>query len=407
MAILEALADRDSASVLTRLDQGAAEGVQPSDLLAGVLEFLRDAMVLAVGAEPVLLAVSPRQKPRLQAIVDRWSIDAIVAALQILAEARARMRGVAHARLLAELALVRVARLENLSDLGDLIQRLSALESGGPVPHKNPAQGTKKKLSPSDPVHTLVSSATEPARVESRPSAPLDSRGQAAVPARFREGEPEPSQTEGAARPVAANPADAAKSVSAEPAAVSSVEPAAASRAQAGAVETSLVEPAATSLVEPVETSLVEPAATSHVEPGRRGAEPVLELEAVRQLWPDLVKKVGSTLGMKLVAAEAIEVESPDVLVIAAKPGYNSLADSCGTDEAKERISHCLQRLLRRPVTVRYQRVVESMSPAPSAPAGEQRPTEILAVDPMVQKVVELFEARPLHLEYEDDSEPT
>ncbi|HKM53086.1 MAG TPA: hypothetical protein VJY33_06705, partial [Isosphaeraceae bacterium] len=234
-------------------------------------------------------------------------------------------------------------------------------------------------------------SATEPARVESRPSAPLDSRGQAAVPARFSEGEPETSQTEGAARPVAASLADAAKSVSADPAAVSSAEPAAASRAQAGAVE----------------TSHVEPAATSHVEPGRRGAEPVLELEAVRQLWPDLVKKVGSTLGMKLVAAEAIEVESPDVLVIAAKPGYNSLADSCGTDEAKERISHCLQRLLRRPVTVRYQRVVESMSPAPSAPAGEQRPTEILAVDPMVQKVVELFEARPLHLEYEDDSEPT
>jgi len=423
LAILEALADRDSASVLTRLEQAAAEGVQPSDLLAGVLEFLRDAMVLAVGAEPVLLAVSPRQKPRLQAIVDRWSIDAIVAALQILAEARARMRGVSHARLLAELALVRVARLENLSDLSDLIQRLSALESGGPVPHKNPAQGTKKKLSPSDPVHTLTSSATDPARVESRPSAPLDSRGQVAVPARFSEGEPETSQTEGAARPVAASLADAAKSVSAEPAAVSSVEPAAAARAEAGAVETSIlepvaasivepaatsiVEPAATSVVEPAATSVVEPAATSLVQPGRRGAEPVLELEAVRQIWPDLVKKVGSTLGMKLVAAEAIGVESPDVLVIAAKPGYNSLADSCGTDEAKERISHCLQRLLRRPVTVRYQRVVESMSPAPAAPAGEPRPTEILAVDPMVQKVVELFEARPLHLEYEDDSEPT
>jgi hypothetical protein len=27
--------------------------------------------------------------------------------------------------------------------------------------------------------------------------------------------------------------------------------------------------------------------------------------------------------------------------------------------------------------------------------------------DPMVQKVVELFEARPVHLEYEEDPEPT
>ena len=119
--LLEALADRDPAAALSLLDQAAAEGVQPADLLAGVLEFLRDAMVLAVGAGSVLLAVTPRQRPRLQAIVDRWPIDAILAALQILAEARARMRGVPHGRLLVELALVRVARLENLTELGELV----------------------------------------------------------------------------------------------------------------------------------------------------------------------------------------------------------------------------------------------------------------------------------------------
>ena len=122
LAMLEALADRDPAAALSLLDQASAEGVQPTDLLAGVLEFLRDAMVLSVGAGAVLTAVTPRQKPRLQAIVDRWSIDAILAGLQILAEARARMRGVAHGRLLAELALVRVARLENLSELSELVE---------------------------------------------------------------------------------------------------------------------------------------------------------------------------------------------------------------------------------------------------------------------------------------------
>ncbi len=151
LAMLEALADRDSAAVLTLLDQAAGEGVQPSDLLAGTLEFLRDAMVLAVGAEPALLAVSPRQKPRLQDIVNRWPIDTILAALQILAEARSRMRGVSHARLLAELALVRIARLENLSDLSNMVQRLAAIESGSPLPHKTEAVGVKKKLTPPEP----------------------------------------------------------------------------------------------------------------------------------------------------------------------------------------------------------------------------------------------------------------
>ena len=112
-----------------------------------MLDFLRDAMVLSVGAGSILLAVTPRQKPRLQAIVDRWSTDSILAALQILAEARARMRGVAHGRLLAELALVRVARLENLDELSELVERLAALESGSPPPRKTSAPSVKKKLS--------------------------------------------------------------------------------------------------------------------------------------------------------------------------------------------------------------------------------------------------------------------
>jgi DNA polymerase-3 subunit gamma/tau len=134
---------------------------------------------------------------------------------------------------------------------------------------------------------------------------------------------------------------------------------------------------------------------------------PALELAAIRQVWPELVKKVGSPLSMRLAVAEAVSVEDSDVLVIAAKPGYNSLADSCGTDEAREKIARCLQRLLRRPVVVRYQRSVEPAQGSAHEAFPEPRRPEILAADPMVQKVVELFEARPLHLEYDDDPDST
>ncbi len=144
-------------------------------------------------------------------------------------------------------------------------------------------------------------------------------------------------------------------------------------------------------------------AANREAEP--RPELPPLELAAVRQAWPELVKKVGAPLSMRLAVAEAIGVEEPDVLVIAAKPGYNSLADSCGTHEARERIAHTLQRLLRRPVTVRYDRSVEAAPAGDRESSSELRRPEILAADPMIQKVVELFEARPLHLEYDDDPE--
>ncbi|MBV8310817.1 MAG: DNA polymerase III subunit gamma/tau, partial [Planctomycetaceae bacterium] len=358
LAILEALADRNPATVLTLLDQGAGAGVQPSDLLAGALEFLRDAMVLSVGAEPVLLAVTPRQKPRLQSIVNRWSIDAILAALQILAEARSRMRGVSHARLLAELALVRVARLENLSDLSNMVQRLTAIESGPPVSHKTEAHGTKKKLTPLDPPSTEAVAAAEPPRVPRDAPARSGTREQAVDPA-----------------PAIADLAEGTRVEAAKPSPAKAIP---ASRPPAEGV----------------------PAAH---EAGPGTELPALELAAIRQVWPELVKKVGSPLSMRLAVVEAISVEEPDVLVIAAKPGYNSLADSCGTDEAREKIAHCLQRLLRRPVTVRYHRSLEPAQGSAHEPFSEPRRPEILAADPMVQKVVELFEARPLHLEYDDD----
>jgi len=380
LAILEALADRDPAAVLTLLDQGVGEGVQPSDLLAGALEFLRDAMVLSVGAEPVLLAVTPRQKPRLQSIVDRWSIDAILAALQILAEARSRMRSVSHTRLLAELALVRVARLENLSDLSNMVQRLTAIESSSPVSHKTEAHGTKKKLTSLDPQSTEAMAAAEPPRVLRGAPARSGTREQVVDPAPAIADLAEGTGVEAAIKP--------------GPAMESSLESRVVTSSSAQAGSPAKVIPASRPPAEGV------PAAH---EAGPGAELPALEPAAIRQIWPELVKKVGSPLSMRLAVTEAISVEEPDVLVIAAKPGYNSLADFCGTDEAREKIAHCLQRLLRRPVTVRYHRSLEPAQGSAHEPFSEPRRPEILAADPMVQKVVELFEARPLHLEYDDD----
>ena len=282
LAILEALADRDPAAVLTLLDQGAGEGVQPSDLLAGALEFLRDAMVLAVGAEPVLLAVTPRQKPRLQSIVDRWSIDAILAALQILAEARSRMRGVSHGRLLAELALVRVARLENLSDLSNMVQRLTAMESGSPASHKTEAHGIKKKLTPLDPQPTETVAAAQPPRVLRAAPARSGSREQGVDPAPVVADLAEGTRVE-----VANKPSPALES-SADSRVVTG------SSAQAGSPATAL----------PASRPPAEGVPAAH-EAGPGAELPALELAAIRQIWPELVKKVGSPLSMRLAVARS------------------------------------------------------------------------------------------------------
>lgn len=147
--VLEALADRDPARALTLLDQAIADGVQPTDVLNGAIEFLRDVLVEAAGAGDTVppLAALPAQADRLRAIADRWPLDTILAAQQILAEARGRLRGSPHTRLLVELAFCRVARLEDLTDLGTLVARLSGMEAGAPAPGPGADGAAVKKKS--------------------------------------------------------------------------------------------------------------------------------------------------------------------------------------------------------------------------------------------------------------------
>jgi DNA polymerase-3 subunit gamma/tau len=179
--VLEALAAGDSAAALTRLDQAVGSGVQPADLLASLLEFLRDAMVLAAGAEVDLMAAPPAARDRLLAVARRWPLDAILAAMQILAEARARMRGSPHGRLLVELALCRAARLEDFEDIASLIARLDGLPA--------PAEPAAKK------------------KVTAPPAPPAASRPIPAEPPEAPRASPPRPPSNGAGRPAAAAPA--------------------------------------------------------------------------------------------------------------------------------------------------------------------------------------------------------
>jgi len=78
--------------------------------------------------------------------------------------------------------------------------------------------------------------------------------------------------------------------------------------------------------------------------------------------------------------------------------------DECETDAARTRIESSLSRLLHRTVSIRFERSTEEEPPPVISPSSIAARRDDLAGDPMIQKVVELFEARPLHLEYEEES---
>jgi len=382
LELIEALANHEPAQALLLVEQSAGQGVQPAELLSGLIDFVRDALVVTVGAESLLVATSPRQRPQLKRIVARWSVDSILAALQILAECRARMRGSLYGRFLLELALVRVARLEDLTELGTLVERLAALESGAPARKPESGGGARRKQEQPETAPAPAVPAAAPAEPAVRSPAPALTTSPAPVPIA------PVSTPHDAAHGPTNPPAGGALPTVLAPARTEAPEPA---RAPA---KTDPV-PSAAGPPQPA------PLPVSSIHPARE--HPPLDLATARQVWPDLVKKVGAGLGWRLSQVEPVGVVGADVLVIAAKPGYNSVAEACGSADALVKIEQTLQRLVHRPVSVKYERSTETENAAGEARQPNARRADAVSSDSMVQKVVELFEARSLQFEYDDE----
>jgi DNA polymerase-3 subunit gamma/tau len=425
ITMLEALTEHDPGAALAILEQSAVEGVQPAELLSGLIDLVRDAMILAVGADAKLLEISPRYRSHLQNIVERSTIDSILASLQILQECRARMRGSIHGRLLLESALVRVARLEELASLSSLVERLRALESGAPARRLETSVKPQRTTAPPP-------AGTAPARAELRPIPPI------ATPEQVRpEPKPLPSPHETlpnhtdrsgdspvviAATPAITQPSQAHVENSGDtPVAVSAtLSGAMPSLAAAESVTDTpnapdvTHEPSVSTAQPTTERIDPSPAASTELPPlppdstantkAKVSPQPdeshPLDLDAVIKLWPDLVKKVGTALGWKLAQVEPLHLEGPDVLVIAARPGYNSTFDECGTPEAQTKIAQALQRLIHRPVKIKYIRRDPVNQGQNDSRPNEADRANSLARDPLVQRVLELFEARPVQMDY-------
>ena len=361
----------------------------------------------------------PEKSPPIERLVDRWPVDSILAALQILAACRSRMRGSFHGRLLLEMALVRVARLEELATLSTLVEQLAALESGAhpatrgsrrqaeaqrtrqprrrrhtcdprqtkprqppparrkpsPLQRGGPLQSTPPRVAARQPRQPpparpqaspyqggaggVVHFSRHPARAKpkTKPRQPPPARPQAlpltkggpggsptsvdsATPAIHAGAEPAEAKPD---RPAAEPPvADLAPSVSG-----STRPPWRQSAWERPASQQSYwhvkrrARPGTSSWKRPNprrDRGRSHRRATRNPSPAsaHRG-EPAASISTPSEVWPDLIKKVGTTLGWKLAQVEPIEVEQPDLLVIAVKPGYNATSTNVGHPRPRPR----------------------------------------------------------------------
>ncbi|MCE9629674.1 MAG: DNA polymerase III subunit gamma/tau [Planctomycetia bacterium] len=122
--LVAALAARDAARALAVLDASLEGGADAGGVLEQLLAALRDCLLASVGCEASLLTQSQGLGVDLAGLGGRLGTATLLAMLQILDQSLSRMRTSGHAALLAEMAVIRLATLEDLESVAAAVDRL-------------------------------------------------------------------------------------------------------------------------------------------------------------------------------------------------------------------------------------------------------------------------------------------
>jgi len=150
LALAAAVLEHDSKRALDLLTAESNEGLQLGELADQLVAYWRDLMVLnCTGGAAFDLSVAPRHREKLAVQAKALKLDTILAGLDVLSSMRARLRNSNHGRVLVEMALIRLSRLDDLASLSQIAQWLNqpapASETARPAMTALPPEGVKKK----------------------------------------------------------------------------------------------------------------------------------------------------------------------------------------------------------------------------------------------------------------------
>ncbi|MBR6437246.1 MAG: DNA polymerase III subunit gamma/tau [Thermoguttaceae bacterium] len=149
LKIIYNLSQKNALEVLTAFDTAMSQGRDPAIFLEQLCGYFRDLMLLlSGGTKNQFLYTSPNNEGLLREAGKSMGIQTVLAALQILDHTLDRMRFTTLGRILAELALTRIAHLADLDSISVMIHKLQSGAIAPPVqqgpqnrPHLNAPQG--------------------------------------------------------------------------------------------------------------------------------------------------------------------------------------------------------------------------------------------------------------------------
>ncbi len=158
--IFEAIASHDLKTALGVVDAVSSRGTNVGDFLDQLIAFGRDLMyVVATGSEDGITVYGPAKTILLELAVS-VTLEQVLLILDVLTQARTRVRSRALTNPLVplEMAIARLAGLEALVPVKDLVDKLSAYASGAPLPEvgKPSVLPPERKIVVAEPVADIV-----------------------------------------------------------------------------------------------------------------------------------------------------------------------------------------------------------------------------------------------------------
>lgn len=141
--LAQALINRDSPAALSALHECLTQGADAGGVLEQLLTALRNCLVASVGCGPETFIGSTSCGVDFAELGKQAGTATMLAMLQIIDHSLARMRLSTHTTVLAEMAIVRLAALEDLDNLSEIISGIQPTEE-----KKQPLRHEKKKLTP-------------------------------------------------------------------------------------------------------------------------------------------------------------------------------------------------------------------------------------------------------------------
>ncbi len=370
--LAEALVDRDGVRALQLVDKAVNEGTDAGQFAEQMLGYLRDLMATAVGGGPDLLKVcNPTGYTALKQLADRWGLQSILAAVQLLDESLVRMRFSVQSQALFEVALIQISQLQDLATIAKILE---AVQQGGPMP--------------AAPKAVARPAATSPAAA---PEKKKDDEGLDLSPLRAQRTLPPATSTP--------QPPSRQSPPSTSPPSTQVNQPAPTIQIRSAQLVADIVGTRSSDMAAEADRQLSAAAAASATNKAQSA-----DARAALEAWRTAASATEGMLADFAGQAVAVELRSEDQWIIVFPAGGTKTQEYCEVPARKAELQQALARVAGRAIQFTYRvqpgpavRVTSDVPVSPTV-ARSQRLRQ-LAEHPLVSKLCELLQGEVVRVD--------